>query len=111
MGAVGWDVSSLEFRLVPFGLGATQVDGRFTAETARALARFQARRGLPQDGIAGKQTFGALGGAGGSAAAFTPPVRPTHLVVAGESFFSIAQRYGVSPLLLARASGLRARPP
>ena len=77
VGAVGWDVSSLEFRLVPFGLGAHAVDGRFTAETARALARFQARRGLPQDGIAGKQTFRALSGAGSAAAAFTPPVRAT----------------------------------
>ena len=106
VGAVGWDVSSLEFRLVPFGLGAKEVDGRFTAETARALARFQARRGLPQDGIAGQQTFRALGSGGGSAAALPPPVRATHRVTVGESFFSIAQRYGISPLLLARASGL-----
>lgn len=106
VGAAGWDVSALEFRLVPFGLSPKAVDGRFTAETARALARFQARRGLRQDGIAGKQTFRALSDATGAAAAFTPPVRATHVVAAGESFFSIAERYGISPLLLARASGL-----
>ena len=107
VGAVGWDVSSLEFRLVPFGLSPKAVDGRFTAATARALSRFQARRGLSQDGIAGKQTFRALSGAGGASAAFTPPIRATHVVAAGESFFSIAQHYGISPLLLARASGLK----
>ena len=107
VGAVGWDVSSLEFRLVPFGLDPKAVDGRFTAETARALARFQARRGLSQDGIAGTQTFRALSGARRAAAAFTPPVRATHLVAAGESFFSIAEHYRISPLLLARASGLK----
>ena len=108
VGAVGWDVSSLEFRLIPFGLSPKAVDGQFTAATARALARFQAQRGLPKDGIAGKQTFRALGPTGGSmSAAFTPPVRAIHVVAAGESFFSIAERYGISPLLLAKASGLK----
>ena len=108
VGAVGWDVSSLEFRLIPFGLSPKAVDGQFTAATAKALARFQAQRGLPKDGIAGKQTFRALGPTGGSmSAAFTPPVRAIHVVAAGESFFSIAERYGISPHLLAKASGLK----
>ena len=106
VGAVGWDVSSLEFKLVPFGLSPRAVDGRFTAETAKALARFQASSGLTADGIAGTQTFRALGGAQRCTAAFTPPVSATHVVAAGESFFSIAERYGISPLLLAKASGL-----
>jgi hypothetical protein len=104
VGAVGWDVSSLEFGLVPFGLDPKSVDGRFTTATAKALARFQATRGLPADGIAGKQTYRTLGGKGGST--FTPPVRLTHVVQAGESFFSVAEHYGVSPLLLAKESGL-----
>jgi peptidoglycan hydrolase-like protein with peptidoglycan-binding domain len=108
VGAVGWDVSSLEFRLIPFGLSPKAVDGQFTAATAKALARFQAQRGLPKDGIAGKRTFRALGASGGSApAAFTPPVRAIHVVAAGESFFSIGERHGISPLLLAKASGLK----
>jgi soluble lytic murein transglycosylase-like protein len=107
VGAVGWDVSSLEFMLVPFGLAATAVDGRFTTATAKALAGFQAARGLTPDGIAGKLTFKALAGAGaGQKAPLTPPVQ-THVVSAGESFFSIAERYHVSPLLLAKASGLK----
>jgi soluble lytic murein transglycosylase-like protein len=108
VGAVGWDVSSLEFRLIPFGLGPAAVDGRFTAATAKALARFQKARGLAADGIAGKMTFRVLARGPGSAGALTPPaVAPTHVVTAGESFFSIAGRYGVSPLLLAKASRLK----
>lgn len=104
LGAVGWDVSSLEFRLVPFGLRIAAVDGRFTTETAKVLALFQTKRGLPADGIAGTRTFRAL--AGGSTASFSPPIRAVHVVQAGESFFSIGQSYGVSPLLLAKESGL-----
>ena len=37
----------------------------------------------------------------------TPPTPIYHTVVAGESFFSIAQRYHVSPWRLAQASHLR----
>jgi LysM repeat protein len=104
-GAVGWDVSSLEFKLVRYGLRPEAVDGRFTEDTATALARFQAKRGLQVDGIAGKQTYRTL--RGHRVAAFTPPVRQLHVVKAGESFFSIAQHYGISPLLLAKGSGLK----
>ena len=104
VGAVGWDVSSLEFKLVRYGLSPAAVDGRFTSETAKALARLQLRRGLRADGIAGKQTSEPSATVD---AAVVRRARPKHVVVAGESFFSIAERYGVSPLLLARASGLR----
>ena len=60
VGAIGWDVSSLEFRLVRYGLDPTAVDGRFTAATGEALTRFQTARGLAADGIAGKLTYAAL---------------------------------------------------
>ena len=75
VGAVGWDVSALEFRLIPFGLSPKAVDGRFTAATATALARFQAKKRLTADGIAGKAHVPRLlaGGDAGSGA-FTPPV-------------------------------------
>jgi hypothetical protein len=93
VGAVGWDVAVLEFRLRPFGLGPRGVDGRFTTSTAVALGRYQSRRGLDSDGIAGLRTYRALAGR-----------VPTswHVVVSGESFFSIAGRYHVSPWRLAR---------
>ena len=106
VGAVGWDVSSLEFRLIPYGLDPKAVDGRFTAATAGALARFQAKRQLTADGVAGKLTYRALAGRTVSAGSYTPPTLATHVVAAGESFFSISERYGVSPLLLAKENGL-----
>ena len=59
-GRVGWDVTSLEFRLRPYGLAAKRVDGRFDAATAAALRRFQRAHGLGADGIAGTRTFRAL---------------------------------------------------
>ena len=93
VGAVGWDVAVLEFRLRRFGLGPHAVDGRFTRSTAVALRRYQDRRGLDPDGIAGPRTYRALAS-----------VAPTfwHVVASGESFFSIAARYHVSPWRLAR---------
>ena len=93
VGAVGWDVAVLEFRLRRHGLGARAVDGRFTSRTAVALRRYQGRRGLDPDGIAGPHTYRAL-------ASHSPT--SWHVVEAGESFFSIAARYHVSPSRLAR---------
>jgi LysM repeat protein len=99
VGAIGWDVAVLEFRLRRYGLRPPAVDGRFTRPTAVALRRYQARRGLAADGIAGPKTFRSLAG---HAAA------PTiwHVVARGESFFSIAARYHVSPWRLARRNRL-----
>ena len=106
IGAVGWDVSSLEFKLIPFGLSPKAVDGQFTAATAKALARLQAARSLPADGIAGSQTYRAL--AGGGAGAFSPPVQaPTYVVRLGDSFYSIAASLGISPLILAQENRLK----
>lgn len=93
IGTVGWDVAVLEFRLRRYGLSPAAVDGRFGASTAAALRRFQQRRALDPDGIAGPRTYRAL--------AARAPVR-VHIVQPGESFFSIAGRYRVSPWLLAR---------
>ncbi len=97
VGAVGWDVAVLEFRLRRHGLGSRAVDGRFDRATAAALQRFQSRRALVPDGIAGPNTYRAL-------AQRVPAHR--HTVVAGESFFSIAGRYRVSPWQLARRNRL-----
>ena len=103
VGLVGWDVSSLEFRLRRLGLRPGRVDGRFTAATARALRSFQRDRGLRADGIVGRRTIRALAHAGTRAPA---PIR-IHRVRTGESFFAIAQRYRVSPWQLAMVNGLQ----
>src|SRR4029453_6636159 len=99
VGAVGWDVAVLEFRLRRYGLGAHAVDGRFTRPTAVALRRYQARRGLAADGIAGPKTFRSLAGR-------TAPRTVWHVVKPGDSFFSIAARYHVSPWRLAQRNDL-----
>jgi LysM repeat protein len=97
VGAIGWDVAVLEYRLRKNGLGARAVDGRFTRKTARALQRYQRRNGLAADGIAGRNTYRAF--------ASRVPLR-IHTVLPGESFFSIAARYHVSPWRLARRNRL-----
>lgn len=105
IGSVGWDVSSLEFRLLRFGLPKTSLDGRMTKATVAALRRFQRAKGLTPDGIAGRETFRALAG-GSSAPKVNPVVHPIHVVEDGESFFSIGQAYRVSPLQLAQVNEL-----
>jgi hypothetical protein len=97
VGAVGWDVAVLEFRLRRNGLSPRAIDGRFTVATAAALKRFQRRQALVPDGIAGPHTYRMLARRG--------PVR-IHTVFRGESFFSIAARYHVSPWQLARVNGI-----
>jgi hypothetical protein len=97
IGRVGWDVAVLEFRLRRYGLPGRAVDGRFTGPTAAALRRYQSRHGLVSDGIAGDLTYKAL-------ARRAPP--RFHVVRPGESFFSIAALYRVSPWHLARENGI-----
>jgi LysM repeat protein len=97
VGAVGWDVAVLEFRLRGFGLRPGEIDGRFGRSTTVALRRYQSRHILVPDGIAGPNTYRVL--------AYRAPVR-THTVRPGQSFFSIAASYNVSPWQLARRNRL-----
>jgi LysM repeat protein len=103
VGAVGWDVAVLEFRLRRHGLPTRAVDGRFSSTTAAALRRYQRSRALDPDGIAGPNTYRALAGRGGTSA---PAPIHVHVVRPGESFYSIAERYHVSPWQLARRNRL-----
>ena len=104
-GARGWDVAALEFRLLPFGLPRSSVDGRFTTTTAAALQRFQRARGLEPDGVAGVRTYRAL--VGGARRATPTRTLVSHVVRPGEGFYVIAARYRISATTLARVNGLR----
>ncbi len=105
-GLVGWDVSALEFRLVAYGLAPQAVDGRFDAATVTALRRFQRAHSLTPDGIAGKRTFHALANTSVRRVTRAPRLL-VHRVRPGESFFSIAAHYRVSPWQLAKENHLR----
>jgi hypothetical protein len=106
-GLVGWDVSSLEFRLVRYGLPPSAVDGRFDLSTRLALIRFQLAMGLDPDGIAGTKTFRALAHLRVRPLPRRPRRLPLHVVRSGESFFSIAAKFHVSPWQLAKVNRLR----
>ena len=109
-GRVGWDVSSLEFRLRRYGLASRWIDGRFDARTAAALRRFQRAHGLEPDGVAGVRTFRALAKPRKAVRRATRAERVVsvvHTVSPGEGFIVIARRYRVGPAVLARANGLR----
>lgn len=60
-GTIGWDVAALQFLLAWHGFPAGPLDGRLGEQTDGALRRFQVWSGLPDDGVAGRATFRALG--------------------------------------------------
>jgi peptidoglycan hydrolase-like protein with peptidoglycan-binding domain len=66
-GAVGWDVSVLQFLLRRAGAHAGAIDGRFGPSTRAALVRYQHRSGLAPDGVAGPATLSVLDPSGRSA--------------------------------------------
>jgi peptidoglycan hydrolase-like protein with peptidoglycan-binding domain len=109
-GAVGWDVSVLQYHLRRHGL-ATTVDGHFGPRTREALLRFQQSRGLVADGIAGPATYAAIGRGAARPAAVSAPSRTTaaaatHVVRVGETLTGIAARYATSVQAIAQANGL-----
>ncbi|SCG68249.1 D-Ala-D-Ala carboxypeptidase family metallohydrolase [Micromonospora coxensis] len=61
-GRSGEDVRQLQIRVAGWAGsgGIVRVDGRYGAETAAAVRRFQSAYGLRSDGIAGRQTFAKL---------------------------------------------------
>lgn len=59
-GSRGQAVAQLQRDLAAAGFNPGPGDGIFGAKTREAVARFQASRGLRQDGIAGAETLGAL---------------------------------------------------
>lgn len=60
-GARGSDVKEMQRRLKQWGYYDGSIDGVFGTGTRSALIRFQKKNGLNADGVAGKETFKALG--------------------------------------------------
>lgn len=59
-GAIGWDVSALQFLLAWHGFPLGVFDGRVGLHTEAALRRFQRWAGLTVDGVVGPATLAAL---------------------------------------------------
>jgi soluble lytic murein transglycosylase-like protein len=109
-GAVGWDVSVLQFLLRKRGDLTCAIDGRFGSMTAVAVRRFQRRAGLRPDGVAGRSTLAALAPPGARAAPERRSAPSTRYVVRpGDSLTSIARRHRTTVAALARLNGLDPR--
>jgi len=80
IGRFGWDVSVLQFLLARRGV-LVPVDGYFDGATARALRRYQRKRRLRVDGVAGPRTMASL-------ARGRPSLKPT---VVGGGPHSVAE--------------------
>jgi peptidoglycan hydrolase-like protein with peptidoglycan-binding domain len=105
-GAIGWDVSTLQFLLSWHGFGPPRLNGNFGPGTERALRRFQRHFGLAADGIVGPRTRAALLGSDRTAAP-RPKLHATYRVRSGDTLTSIAARYRTSVRALARSNHLR----
>jgi soluble lytic murein transglycosylase-like protein len=106
-GAIGWDVSVLQFLLARRGVAPPHVNGNFGPGTRAAVIRFQRRAGLAQDGIVGAATRAALLGKKIPRSAARRVPRVVYRVREGDTLAGIAARYGSSVAKLARANRLR----
>jgi peptidoglycan hydrolase-like protein with peptidoglycan-binding domain len=107
-GALGWDVSALQFLLRSRGFDPGPLDGELGGRTTSALLAFQRSVGLSPDGVVGPATLAAL--TGGSRAAPRPTGGYTKIVVRrGENLSLIAHRHRTTVAKLARLNGLNPR--
>jgi LysM repeat protein len=116
-GAVGYDVSVLQFLLRRQGYRPGRLDGHFGARTAVALRRFQRRNRISADAVVGPLTARKLCALRACAwrgptvrtRRARPQVRRVHRVRRGETLTAISQRYGVSLTTVARANRIDPR--
>ena len=99
-GAIGFDVSVLQFLLAKHGLPPRRLNSNFGAVTERLVRRFQRKAGIEPDGVVGRRTRAAL-------LALPRPRR--HVVQPGETLTSIAARRGTTVTALARLNDLDPR--
>lgn len=107
-GAVGWDVSVLQYLLQVRGFPAGGLDGRFGPNTVRAVRSFQRVSGLADDGIVGAATRRVLGGRSELSVVSDaePPEVTFYRVEAGDTLSGIASRFGTTVDRLTEANDL-----
>ncbi len=96
LGSTGTEVELLQLALGRSGFYNGKTDGIFGVQTQNAVRRFQSEFALLPDGIAGEKTWAAL--------------RPfllgyfMHTIRSGDTFFSLARRYGTTARAIAAAN-------
>ena len=108
-GAIGWDVSVLQFLLGWHGVASPHVNGNFGPGTRAAVIRFQRRMRLRPDGIVGPATRAALLNRGRTSRPSAPAPRPRYVVRMGDTLTEIADRYGTTVAALARTNRMSPR--
>jgi N-acetylmuramoyl-L-alanine amidase len=106
-GAVGFDVSVLQFLLRQRGFCSDAPTGAFDARTTAAVKAFQRAHGLTADGIAGARTLASLAGQGVPVARKQPSSR-IYVVRAGDHLTALAERFGTTVAALAKRNRLDA---
>ena len=84
VGAAGFDVAALQFRLAWRGFPSGPIDGGYGPRTAAALRRFQRWAGVGADGVAGPATIRAL----------SRPIRRSPLFLSHPVTGPIGDRFG-----------------
>ncbi len=95
-GASGSDVMEVQSVLKKIGLDPGAVDGVYGEQTQKAVAEFQKQFGLTPDGIIGPQTWQVL--------EHFLLGYDFYIIRPGDTFYSIAQKYGTDPAAVAVAN-------
>jgi len=96
----GESVCELQEYLAIAGYMDSAADGVFGSVTHQAVVAFQKSAELASDGIVGRKTWDALLSKAEAASA------RTYVVVAGDTMYGIAKRFGISVEAIAAASGI-----
>jgi peptidoglycan/xylan/chitin deacetylase (PgdA/CDA1 family) len=100
-GSRGAEVTAIQTTLKDLGYHPGPIDGVFGPLTERAVKALQRDHGLLVDGLVGSNTRLALQGS----PSVTPP--DMYTVQAGDTLVSIAKKYGLNPIQLARNNSIR----
>jgi len=103
IGARGASVTELQNLLVRNGFNPGPIDGIFGQRTQAAVMAFQRSKGLVVDGIVGVMTWTALGVNCGPSTTCPAGTFP-HTIVAGDTFFKLAQQYNTTVDAIQRAN-------
>src|SRR5690554_5805613 len=108
VGSQGEDVRELQTHLKTLGAFTyPNITGYYGSITQKAVIGFQHYHGLSMDGIAGPQTIGRINSLLGlsKSASNTPTSTTIHIVKAGETQWTISNKYGVTLSELQKANG------